>query len=170
MGYAGGSTSAPTYHSIGDHSETIEIDFLPEVVSYADLLAVFLRSHNPCRAAFRPQYRSAVFYRSGAQRSVADASLQQAARERDQAIETAVEEHQGFTLAEDYHQKYLLCREAPVLAEFLAIYPESDRFLHSTAVTRANAFCGGHGAELVDSDLPRMGLSESSQARLRAAL
>ena len=64
VGYAGGTTPEPTYHSIGDHSETIEIDFQPERISYSELLEIFFRSHNPRRAAFRPQYRSAILFAS----------------------------------------------------------------------------------------------------------
>ena len=31
----------PTYHDLGDHTETIQIDFDPRVVSFAQLLALF---------------------------------------------------------------------------------------------------------------------------------
>ena len=33
VGYAGGSSENPTYEMIGDHTETIEIDYDPEVIS-----------------------------------------------------------------------------------------------------------------------------------------
>ena len=31
----------PTYHDLGDHTETIQIDFDPRVVSFAQLLDLF---------------------------------------------------------------------------------------------------------------------------------
>ena len=96
--------------------------------------------------------------------------MERIASEHTDPIATALEARMGFTLAEDYHQKYLLRREASILAEFIALYPSREGFLHSTAVTRANAFCGGHGSELAKNDLPRMGLTSASQALLEAAL
>ena len=39
MGYAGGTTENPTYTRLGDHSETIRIEYDPDVVSYSDLMA-----------------------------------------------------------------------------------------------------------------------------------
>ena len=40
VGYAGGTTPSPTYHSIGDHSEAIEIDFDPKVLNYDELVSI----------------------------------------------------------------------------------------------------------------------------------
>jgi len=47
VGYAGGTTEGPTYKMIGDHTETIEIDYDPAVISYRELLEIFFDSHNP---------------------------------------------------------------------------------------------------------------------------
>ncbi len=45
VGYAGGSTRNPTYHSLGDHTETVQIDFDPTKVSYEKLLEVLLQPY-----------------------------------------------------------------------------------------------------------------------------
>ena len=37
MGYAGGTKKDPKYHSLGDHTETIQIDYDPTQISYAAL-------------------------------------------------------------------------------------------------------------------------------------
>jgi len=47
VGYAGGSTNNPTYYNLGDHSETVQIDYDPTRISYEELLEVFWDSHNP---------------------------------------------------------------------------------------------------------------------------
>ena len=31
VGYAGGTKPSPTYYSLGDHTETVELDYDPEV-------------------------------------------------------------------------------------------------------------------------------------------
>ena len=46
VGYAGGISNNPTYHNLGSHSETIQIDYDPTQISYNELLDVFWDSHN----------------------------------------------------------------------------------------------------------------------------
>jgi len=41
VGYGGGTKIYPTYHSLGDHTEAIQIDYDPMVISYGKLLDVF---------------------------------------------------------------------------------------------------------------------------------
>ena len=47
VGYSGGTRENPTYTALGDHTETLQIDFDPSVVSYRDLLAIFWAGHDP---------------------------------------------------------------------------------------------------------------------------
>lgn len=64
VGYAGGSKENPTYYSLGDHSETIQIDYDPTQISYGQLLEVFWNSHNPTYEPWSRQYMSIIFYHS----------------------------------------------------------------------------------------------------------
>ena len=41
MGYAGGTKESPRYHDLGDHTETIQIDYDPSRISYNELLKIF---------------------------------------------------------------------------------------------------------------------------------
>jgi len=41
VGYAGGAKQNPTYHALGDHTETIQIDYDPSRLSYEQLLEIF---------------------------------------------------------------------------------------------------------------------------------
>jgi len=47
VGFTGGSKAAPTYKSLGDHTEAIEIDFDPKEITYDKLLDMFWTHHDP---------------------------------------------------------------------------------------------------------------------------
>ena len=105
MGYTSGSTPAPTYDALGDHTEALQIEFDETVVSYEALLEEFWDLHAPNTGS--RQYRSAVFYHDDEQRECAR-RVQERLRSggkryvRDTAIEAASE----FFPAEAIHQKY----------------------------------------------------------------
>ena len=170
VGYAGGTTSAPDYQNIGDHSEALGIDFDPAQLGFERLVELFFASHNPCRPAFKRQYRSAIFFRDEKQESVARDAWQRQVQVCGGPPDTALEPYTGFTLAEDYHQKYLLRLAPEVLTELATRYPTREAFLGAATVTRANAFLGGHGHERLSADLPRMGLSDRARAHIERAL
>lgn len=46
-GYAGGSKQNPDYHSVGDHAETVEIEYDPTVISFERLMEIFWSNHDP---------------------------------------------------------------------------------------------------------------------------
>ena len=46
MGYSGGQAEWPTYQSIGDHTECIQVTYDPAVLSYPQLLQAFWEQHN----------------------------------------------------------------------------------------------------------------------------
>ena len=167
VGYCGGTTDAPTYRSIGDHAETIQIDFDPQRISYERLLEVFWTTHNPCRAPWSRQYMSAIFYDGEEQRAAIERTRARFVVDADE-IRTEITPLQTFWIAEDYHQKYRLRHEPELLDELRAIYPEERDFVGSTAAARINGYLDGHGgARQFEQELPRLGLSEAGQERLR---
>lgn len=169
MGYSGGTTPAPTYHRMGDHSETVELDYDPAVVSYRDLLALFFASHTPTYPAYSVQYRSAVFYRTEEEREAAEEAIARASATAGR-VYTAVEPFSAFHSAEDYHQKYTLRRYADLTGEFRRLFPGERDFVDSTAVARVNGWLSGCAtAGQLDRELALTGLSESAQAAVRAA-
>ncbi len=170
VGYAGGTTARPTYRSIGDHSEAIEIDFDPEVISFKELTQVFFESHNACASPWSTQYRSAAFPRDAEQRRILEATKREAADLAGTQVLTAIEDFSGFTLAEDYHQKYKLRRIARAVNEFAELFPTTESFLGSVAVTKANALVGGAlSAGAFGGDLRALGLSPEATAAVARA-
>jgi peptide-methionine (S)-S-oxide reductase len=167
VGYTGGQTKNPTYYRLGDHTETLQLDFDPGKISYAKLLEVFWSTHNACADSGSRQYMSAIFYHDGGQKKLALESQQREAVKRGKAVTTKVLPLGPFYLAEDYHQKYMLRMQPELLREFEAMYPDAKGFLASTAVARVNGYLGGNGSETeLRQDLSRLGLSARAQQRL----
>ena len=80
-GYSGGHVPFPTYDQIctgrTGHAEVVQVAFDPAVVSFAELLEVFWRSHDPTTLNRQgndsgTQYRSVVFYHSERQQQLAE--------------------------------------------------------------------------------------------------
>ena len=116
-GYAGGATERPTYKQVcaGDtnHAEVVEVTFDPARVSYAALVDLFFKMHNPTtRNRQGPdvgtQYRSVIFTHSERQRQLAEAYKQKidAARVFSAPLVTEIVPYTVFYPAEAYHQNY----------------------------------------------------------------
>lgn len=116
-GYSGGSEKDPTYADVKyqrtGHRETICIDFLPEQVTFASLLDLFLDSVDP----FDPDgqfidrghsYTLAVYYLTEQQRCVAAARIQQLESESGRPVYISLEPFRDFYPAEEEHQDYYL--------------------------------------------------------------
>jgi peptide-methionine (S)-S-oxide reductase len=168
VGYCGGATESPTYQRIGDHSETIEIDYDPRVITYDDLLAEFFAGHDPRVRAFSSQYRSAVFYRTDEEWAAAEKALH-AAEVSHGLVHTSIEPLVRFWIAEDYHQKFRLRGHSRVADELRALMPDERAFIDSTSAARLNAWVDGWGgAAQVERELPLTGLSRSAQDEVLA--
>lgn len=159
VGYAGGTTPHPTYHDLGDHTETIQIDFDPAKLSYAKLLEVFWSAHDPCEKSWSRQYKAVVFYHDEEQQRVAAETRDRVASPTGKVF-TELLPYVGFTVAEDYHQKYRLRSTHELIKEFSAFYPNARAFMNSTAAARVNGYLAGYGkAADVERELADLGLS-----------
>ncbi|HEY4103398.1 MAG TPA: bifunctional methionine sulfoxide reductase B/A protein [Polyangiaceae bacterium] len=117
VGYAGGSTPKPTYEQVRTgrtgHAESIRVLFDPKKLAYEDLLDnFFFRMHDPTTKNQQgndrgTQYRSAIFVTSPAQRAAAERAKEKAKARWKAPIVTEIVDAGPFTVAEDYHQKYL---------------------------------------------------------------
>lgn len=162
MGYAGGTSGNPTYRNLGGHSEAIQIDYDPEVVSYEELLNIFWDSHDPSSQSWSRQYRHILFYHSEQQRRTAEESRDKLAASTEGAIVTDIAPYRGFYLAEDYHQKHALRNYPGLVMELKRIYPETRDLVSSTAVSRINGYLGSYGTcDQLRSEIMTFGLSDS---------
>ncbi len=116
-GYTGGKTTNPTYKEIctgtTGHAEVIQITYNASKVSYAEILEVFWRIHDPTTLNRQggdvgTQYRSAIFYHNEAQKEIAQKSIQAVVEAELWAgkITTELTPLDVFYGAEAYHQDY----------------------------------------------------------------
>lgn len=115
-GYTGGHVENPTYEQIctklTGHAEVTQVFFDPEVITFEEILEVFWSTHNPTTpdqqgADKGPQYRSAIYYNSDAQRLAAEKSKIEVAPELwDDPIVTEVSPLGAYYPAEEYHQDF----------------------------------------------------------------
>ncbi len=118
VGYTGGITDDPSYEEVctgrTGHAEAVLVEFDPEAVSYADLLALFWSIHDPTTLNRQgpdvgTQYRSAVFFHTDDQ-ATATRRSKEAAQESGRfahGIVTEIAPAAAFHMAEDYHQQYV---------------------------------------------------------------
>ena len=166
MGYAGGTTSSPTYRSIGDHTETLQVFYDPSVVSYKELLEIFWDSHNPASRPYSRQYMSIILYNSEDQRREAVASMKKREKQMGTKISTLIEEAGTFTPAEDYHQKYYL-KNSTLLKDLKTYYSEERGITDSTAAARINGYLAGYGTfEDLEKEINSFGLSREGKELL----
>ena len=141
VGYCGGLRADPSYKSVcndplyDDYAEAITIDFFPSVLSYADVLDAFFRSHDAISGGRSRQYSSIIFAHDAEQKAVAEQALASQPR-----ATTSLEEAMPFWEAEAYHKKWLLQRKAPLLKSLGLSAPEE---LLGAAPTVLNAVAAG---------------------------
>ena len=116
-GYTGGSVPDPTYDQVCSgrtgHAEAVQVEFDPSVITYADLLHVFFKLHDPTTlnrqgADVGTQYRSAIFYHDEEQRQTAERVKAEvdASKEYDDPVVTEITPASEYYPAEDYHMDF----------------------------------------------------------------
>jgi peptide-methionine (S)-S-oxide reductase len=171
VGYAGGTTQAPSYRQIGDHLETLQLEFDPQVIGFEQLLKLFFEQYNPFRAPYKRQYASALFYHNPEQQSLIEQKIAHLEQQEGKPVAMEVQPYGEFFLAEERHQKYKLQRHPALLAEYQRMYPQLQVFINSTAVTRVNGYLGGNvSLEEVLLQVGVLGLSKQGQEQLLQAV
>ena len=115
-GYTGGTAPGkPTYREVCSgltgHAEVVQITFDQNVISYEDLLVVFMTSHDPTTMNRQggdvgTQYRSVIYYHDNAQKEIAMIVSKEVAPYYENPIVTEISPLGTFYEAEDYHQDY----------------------------------------------------------------
>jgi len=154
----------PTYRNMGDHTETVQVDYDPQRITYAQLLEIFWGSHQPTSRNWSRQYMNAIFYHDDEQRRLAMDSKAVVEKKIDGTVRSQVLPLRSFTMAENYHQKYILKQHTKLKSELLRVYPQHQDFVASTAVARLNGYAGGNGTrDQLSRELEILGLSDKGK-------
>ena len=116
-GYMGGHTKNPSYSEVcngsSGHSETIEISYDQNLVSYIKLLEIFFMTHDPTTLNRQgndvgSQYRSSIFYNNLSEKKLIDDCISRLDREGvfENPIVTEVKNESTFYPAETEHHDY----------------------------------------------------------------
>jgi peptide-methionine (S)-S-oxide reductase len=82
-------------------------------------------------------------------------------------VKTKVQPLRSFTMAEKYHQKYLLKGHDALIKELNRMYPHHQDMVDSTAAARLNGYVGGHGdKDQLSREIEKLGLSDSGKKTL----
>ncbi|MEP3209200.1 MAG: peptide-methionine (S)-S-oxide reductase MsrA [Maribacter sp.] len=115
-GYTGGTAPGkPTYREVCSgltgHAEVVQLTFDTSVISYHDILEIFMTSHDPTTlnrqgGDLGTQYRSVIYYHNERQKEVSEQLLLEMASYFDSSIVTEISSLGVFYAAEEYHQDY----------------------------------------------------------------
>jgi peptide-methionine (S)-S-oxide reductase len=168
VGYTGGTSENPTYHNLGDHTETLQITYDPAQITYEKLLDMFWKSHSPTDQPWSKQYMSILLYHNEDQKRSALQTKDHEESKHNSKIHTEIVPASTFYLAEMYHQKYYLQQEEPeLIRELLDVYSTFEEFNASTLAARLNGYVAGVGTiESIKNELSDSNVSPEGQQKL----
>ncbi|CAA0157119.1 Peptide methionine sulfoxide reductase MsrA2 [Tenacibaculum maritimum] len=115
-GYSGGNVPGhPTYREICSgltgHAEVIQLTFDSNIISYEELLVIFMTTHDPTTLNQQgvdkgTQYRSVIYYHNEAQEEIAQVVLKEISPYYSLPIVTEISPLINFYDAEQTHQNY----------------------------------------------------------------
>ena len=115
-GYSGGNVPGhPTYKEICSgltgHAEVIQVTFDSNIISYEDILVVFMTTHDPTTLNRQggdkgTQYRSVIYYHDDVQKEIADLVVKEVSPYYENAVVTEISPLDVFYEAEKEHQDY----------------------------------------------------------------
>lgn len=168
VGYAGGTILNPVYRQMGDHTETVQIDFDPAVLPYEEVLRHFWENHYPNRDGYKGrQYISLLRFHSSQQQEAIARIKEEMERRLGEDIETEIAPYRNFTLAEERHQKYYLKRYPRILEQLAPNYTGAQGLQNSIFAARLNGFAKGFGnREKLKEEIMDWNISEESRHAL----
>ena len=116
VGYCGGYTEKTSYREVctgnTNHAEVVKLEFDPKIISYEKILEFFFDIHDPTTLNaqgpdFGTQYRSEIFYLNNNQKEIAEKVLKKINIKLKNKVVTKVSLLNNYSIAEEYHQKYL---------------------------------------------------------------
>ncbi len=137
-GFSGGTVQNPSYKEVctgtTGHAEVCQIVYDPAKISYAELLSVFWKTHDPTQVNGQgndhgTQYRSVIFYENEIQKELAEKYKRElnASGAWDKPVVTEISPLTIFYVAEDYHQNYFNQNGNESYCQFV-IQPKVEKF------------------------------------------
>jgi peptide-methionine (S)-S-oxide reductase len=138
-GYSGGHVVNPTYEQVCEkntgHAEVVQVIYDSTKLSFADLLDVFWKTHDPTTLNRQgndegPQYRSVIFYHNEEQREIALHYKVELDKSGvfDVPIVTEITPFTNFYPAENYHQNYFINNSDQPYCNYV-IRPKLEKFI-----------------------------------------
>lgn len=136
-GFSGGHVKNPAYREVvtgrTGHAECIQVKFDSAVISYAELLEIFWKTHDPTTLNRQghdvgTHYRSAIFYHDEEQKQLAEsykAELDEAHIWNDPIV-TEITKFEAFYKAEGYHDNYFNLNSSQPYCSFV-IQPKVEK-------------------------------------------
>lgn len=137
-GYSGGKAPNPSYEQVSTgatgYAEVVQVTYDPSKVSFADLLEVFWKTHDPTTLNRQgndvgTQYRSVVFYHNDEQKQMAEHFKEELNKSGawNKPVVTAIEPFTNFYAAENYHQNYYNNNPRQMYCQYV-IRPKLEKF------------------------------------------
>lgn len=137
-GYTGGKVEHPSYEEVckgtTGHAEVAQITFDPQIITFAEILEVFWKIHDPTTlnkqgADIGTQYRSAIFFLNKEQQDIAEKykSKLDLAGVYPNPIVTEITPIDIFYPAENYHNDYFNLHGDQQYCK-LVIQPKVEKF------------------------------------------
>lgn len=114
-GFSGGFIKNPPYREVctgrTGHAEVIQVTFNPDIISYHDLISIFMTSHDPTTLNRQggdngTQYRSIILYHDNIQKAIAEQVFEEVKSLYEDPIVTELKSFEVFYNAEEDHQNY----------------------------------------------------------------
>ena len=143
------------------------MDFDPTVITFAELLELFWKEHDPRSLTWSRQYQSALYAHTEEQLQMALAYKARLNAQSSREVQTVIEPLETFYDAEDYHQKHYLQQFPVLMREFETYFAYFRDFNDSPAAAKVNAFASGKGSQNeLEGFLPKLKLSVQSEKLL----
>jgi len=174
LGYSGGRYENPSYEDPGDHAEVVMVEYDPLVLSYGQLLDMFLNRCG-CRKNAPSQCISRIFVKSESEKRLAQAAIERYELRFGDNNYVKIAMRKAFYRAEQWCQKHFLRMIPSLMSELMRIYSDENRLIQSTLATRLNAILGQRSLRLfsesfLPEDFELYDLSDNATGILKNAM
>ncbi|KEI97618.1 peptide-methionine (S)-S-oxide reductase [Clostridium botulinum] len=167
VGYTGGNTLFPTYNSIGDHLETLEVYYDSSKIAFENLLTIFEKNHNYIVRPNLLQYYSAIFYNNENEKELCLDWKKNKKEELKTEVLTRISPIEKFYYAEFYHQKYYVQLEPVIMSNLRSKFSTGNDLISSPLCHKLNTYLAGYSSlKELNKEIEDFNLSEDAKNRL----